>query len=237
MTVTVVIPSRLGSTRLPQKALADLGGAPMIVRVWEQARRSAASRVLVVTEDTAIAEAILAVGGEVRLTGPARNGTERVAGVAPELDGDVVVNVQGDEPFVEPELITRLAEHVRPDRPIVTAATPLLEDVGNPARVKVWTREDGLARGFSRRPIPEGGPYWLHLGIYAFYRPLLPTLVALPPSEWELAESLEQLRWLHAGYPITVVPTSAAAPGIDTPEDLARARAAWPQFNSLRGVP
>lgn len=227
MRIAVVIPSRLGSTRLPNKALADIHGAPMIVRVWERACLSGADRVVVATEDEAILAAIQAVGGEAVLTGPAQNGTERVAMVAGALGCDVVVNVQGDEPLLDPALVRAVATAVRPEVPITTAAAPLPDGHEDPARVKVVVNRHGHALYFSRMAIPRGGPYRLHLGIYGFYAPLLPTLRALPPSPLEQAESLEQLRWLEAGYVIGVVPTTHAAAGVDTPADLDRVRAAW----------
>lgn len=211
----------MASTRLPGKPLADLGGTPMIVRVWERARL-AVDRVVVATDDEAIAAAVRDAGGEVVMTGDCVNGTARCA--AAKVDADVIVNVQGDEPFVDPAHIRAVAEAITTHRPIATVAAPLRGDAQDPARVKVVFDPGGRALYFSRAPIPSGGPWWLHVGLYAFSRDVLERVVHLPPSPLEQAERLEQLRWLEAGYPIHVVQVDGAEGGIDTPADLDRAR-------------
>ncbi|MES2639635.1 MAG: 3-deoxy-manno-octulosonate cytidylyltransferase [Myxococcota bacterium] len=224
--VLAVIPARFASTRLPGKALADLAGTPMVVRVWERVRRAEGiDRVIVATDDMRIAEVVRARGGEVVMTGPCVSGTDRVAEAARNRGARVVVNVQGDEPFVDPTDITRVAAAVSDSTPIATAATPLTEGVEDPSRVKVVCDEAGRALYFSRQPIPHGGPWRLHVGLYAFTAAALEALAGLPPSFLEKAERLEQLRWLEAGYRIRVVAIPQGPPSVDTPADLAQARA------------
>lgn len=215
-----MIPARYGSSRLPGKALADLGGSPMVVHVWRRARM-ALEHVVVATDDPRIAEAVRAAGGLAVMTGEAPNGTARVAAAA--VEADVIVNVQGDEPFVDPAHILAVGRAVDDAHPIATAAAPLA-DPADPARVKVVTDARGRALYFSRAPIPHGGPWRLHVGLYAFAREVLERVVRLPPSALELSERLEQLRWLEAGYPIQVVDVDRAEGGIDTPADLEQAR-------------
>lgn len=224
--VLAVIPARFASTRLPGKALADLAGTPMVVRVWERVRRAEGiDKVLVATDDARIAEVVRARGGEVVMTGPCVSGTDRVAEAARNRGARVVVNVQGDEPFVDPTDITRVAAAVSDGTPIATAAAPLVEGVEDPARVKVVCDDAGRALYFSRQPIPHGGPWRLHIGLYAFTGAVLEGLAGLPPSPLEKAERLEQLRWLEAGYRIRVVSVPQVSLSVDTPEDLALARA------------
>ncbi len=223
--VLAVIPARLGSTRLPGKALADLGGAPMVVRVWERVRRAEGiDRVLVATDDERIAAAVRSRGGEAVLTGECASGTDRVAEAARNTGALRVVNVQGDEPFVEPADIARVAAAVTEATPIATAAAPLTEGVEDPARVKVVCDDAGRALYFSRLPIPSGGPWRLHVGLYAFTAQVLAAVAALPPAPLERSERLEQLRWLAAGYRIRVVSVPAGPLSVDTPDDLERAR-------------
>lgn len=226
--IAVVIPARMASVRLPGKPLADLGGRPMIVRVWERARQ-AVDTVVVATDSPEIAAAVRAAGGDAVLTGECANGTIRCA--AAGVDADVLVNVQGDEPFVDPAHIRAVGEAVGA-APIATAAAPLVGDPAEPARVKVVTDDDGHALYFSRAPIPSGGPWRLHVGLYAYAPATLRALVRLPPSPLEASERLEQLRWLAAGYRIQVVDVDAASGGVDTPADL---KAAQTRF--LEGFP
>lgn len=224
--VLAVIPARYASTRLPGKALAELGGVPMVVRVWDRVRRAEGiDRVLVATDDARVAAAVRAHGGDVVMTGPCVSGTDRVAEAARSRGARLVVNVQGDEPFIEPSDISRVAAAVTDAAPIATAAAPLTEGVEDPARVKVVCDDAGRALYFSRQPIPYGGPWRLHVGIYAFTAAALEAVAGLPPSPLERAERLEQLRWLEAGFRVRVVAVPNATLSIDTPEDLARARA------------
>jgi len=226
--VLAVLPARIGSTRLPAKALADIHGAPMIVRTWERAVLSNATRVVVATDDAAIAAAVERAGGEAVMTGDCASGTDRVAEAARRLGWDgLVLNVQGDEPMIDPETISAVADAVRDGHAIATAATPLRGDATARSRVKVVVRDDQQALYFSRSPIPIDGPWLLHLGVYGFQFPVLQALSQLPPSRLERAESLEQLRWLEAGYSLYVAQVQHARLAVDTPEDLQQMRAMW----------
>jgi 3-deoxy-manno-octulosonate cytidylyltransferase (CMP-KDO synthetase) len=227
--VVAILPARMGSVRLVGKMLADLGGVPLIVRTWQRARAAVGvDRVVVATDDDAIAAACTAAGAEVVRTGECASGTDRVAAAAVALDlraDDVVVNVQGDEPFVDPAHVAAIAAAVGPESPIATGAVPLADDPSDPARVKVVCDDHGRALYFSRQPIPSGGPFRLHLGVYAFRADALSAVAALPVAALESSERLEQLRWLAAGWPIRVVPLIGEPLSVDTFEDLARARA------------
>lgn len=235
VTVTVVIPARFGSSRFPGKSLAMLLGKPLIQHVYEHARASrGVGQVLVATDDSRIAEAVKGFGGTaVVTTGPFRTGTDRVAAVARHVAGQTLVNLQGDEIPLHPELIADLV-------------TPFLEsgvgmgtlkrrltspvDVRNPAVVKVVTDRTGGALYFSREPIPhrrdhpaggrEAGVYYLHLGLYIYTRETLLRLAELPTGPLEEAEQLEQLRALEHGIRIGVWETEHASLRIDTREDL-----------------
>lgn len=224
----VVLPARIGSTRLPEKALADIHGAPMVVRTWEAAVRADVGRVVVATDDVRIATAVGAAGGEAVMTGVCASGTDRVAEAARTLGWTGgVLNVQGDEPLIDPDTIRAVAAAVHAGHAIATAATPLDGDPVPRARVKVVLRDDRSALYFSRAPIPVDGPWLQHLGVYGFAAATLQQVAALPPSLLERAESLEQLRWLEAGHAIHVAAASHARPAVDTPEDLERVRALW----------
>lgn len=232
--VAVVIPARFASTRLPGKPLIPIAGRPLIQHVWE---RCAAARgidsVIVATDDMRIAEAAFAFGAEVAMTSPKhRSGTDRVAEVARNLRGIThVINVQGDEPLVDPSLVSRLAKTMLADRAIqmITAASVfgVDEDIDNPNAVKVATSRNGDALYFSRSRIPylrgDGvRPVWRrHLGIYGYTTKCLLQFVRWKPGDLELAESLEQLRALENGVPIRVLPTKQVAVGVDTPADVA----------------
>jgi 3-deoxy-manno-octulosonate cytidylyltransferase (CMP-KDO synthetase) len=232
--VVAVIPARYASSRFPGKPLADIGGRPMIEHVY---RRAAEARgvdaVVVATDDRRIVEAVEAFGGVARMTGTShRTGTDRVAEVAAELSCAIVVNVQGDEPLLDPAMITAVVEPLRTDGEVVmtTARRPLTapEDLHNPHVVKVVSDARGDALYFSRAPVPygaEGGSQaFVHIGLYAFRRDFLLRFAALPQTPLELAESLEQLRALEHGYRIRTVVTEHHSIGVDTPEDLERAR-------------
>jgi 3-deoxy-manno-octulosonate cytidylyltransferase (CMP-KDO synthetase) len=242
MRVLGVIPARLGSTRLPNKPLQLLAGEPLITRVIQRVRQHDLTDELVVATDSPmIAE--VAERSQVRavLTDAGhRSGTDRVAEVAgrPEYAGaDVVVNVQGDEPFLSREALAGALDRVRGGDDIGTAAAPLEADLApDPGRVKVVTDARGRALYFSRAVIPHrreptdpaAGLYWQHLGIYAYTREALGRWVAAAPSPAELAERLEQLRALHCGLTIGVARLDRPAfPGVDTHDDLRRAEAHW----------
>jgi 3-deoxy-D-manno-octulosonate cytidylyltransferase len=226
MKVIAVIPARMASTRLPGKPLADIGGVPMIVRVWERARQATLPwRVLVATDDERIAAAVRAVGGEAVLTRADHpSGSDRVWEVAAALDHDVVVNVQGDEPFLEPALIDALASAaLEPGVDVATAAAPL-RDPGAPGSVvRVAVDPQGFALGFSRS-MPAQGRVLHHVGIYAYRRAALEAFVGLQPSPRERRARLEQLRLLDRGYRFAIVEIDAAPLSVDTPEELAEAR-------------
>ena len=235
MTVAVVIPARYGSERFPGKPLADLAGKPMIVRVLERARRArGVDRVVVATDDERIAAAVRAAGGEVVMT-PAdcASGSDRCARAAEALGPvDVVVNVQGDEPLLDPSAIEALAAaFADPSVELATLARPLGPgELESPTVVKVVRDLRGDALTFSRAAVGaarDGGPpaARAHVGIYAFRAAFLQQFARLPPTPLEKAEKLEQLRALEHGHRIRVLDTDHEAFGVDTPEDLERARA------------
>lgn len=233
-----VIPARWGSTRFPGKSLAPLCGKPMIQWVYERTAQAGLDRLVVATDDDRIREAVEAFGGEVVMTRADHpSGTDRVAEAAAAAGADVVVNIQGDEPLIDPGLVDRLAGLLADDPgwDMATAAVPVTDpgDVEAASVVKVVTAGDGGALYFSRSPIPhvrDGAPdpglYLRHLGIYAFQRPFLERLVATPPCPLEIAEKLEQLRALHIGARMCVVRTEGGGIGVDIPEDVPRAEAA-----------
>ena len=243
MPFIVIIPARLASTRLPGKPLADLGGKPMVVRVAERARLSGASEVVVATDHADIVAACAQHGVAARLTRDDHpSGTDRIAEVAAAMglpDDAVVVNVQGDEPLIEPELIAATAKLVSANVPMATAAHPIhrIDEVFDPNIVKVVLDNNGRALYFSRAPIPwcrdafarsretlpEGYAPLRHIGLYAYRNAFLQAYPMLPVSPLERIESLEQLRVLWHGHPIAVhVTHGAPAAGVDTPQDLAR---------------
>jgi 3-deoxy-manno-octulosonate cytidylyltransferase (CMP-KDO synthetase) len=243
----VIIPARLGSTRLPGKALADLAGQPMVVRTWRQAVASAAARVVVATDNQQIVDVVERAGGEAVMTSSEHvSGTDRVAEVARKLALDaerIVVNVQGDEPFIPPDNIVQVAVNLaaNPAMDMATLCEPL-DDVllHDPSAVKVVRGADERALYFSRATIPwyrdafANDPETVppspllrrHVGIYAYTVGFLERFVALPACELESAEALEQLRALYHGAVIHVADAALPpGPGIDTPADLERARA------------
>jgi 3-deoxy-manno-octulosonate cytidylyltransferase (CMP-KDO synthetase) len=232
MLIIGVIPARFASVRFPGKPLSPLAGKPMVLHVWEAARAARRlSRVVVATDDERIASCVRSAGGEARMTSPgARSGTDRVAEVARALPADAYVNLQGDEPLMPGENVDRVVETLLAgeSRAIATLAIPAPPEAGaDPNTVKVAAARDGRALYFSRSPIPffrSGEPgYRKHLGIYAYRADALAAVAALPPSPLERAESLEQLRWLEAGYTIWVGEAAGDSIGVDTPADLADA--------------
>ncbi len=245
---SVMIPARFGSSRLPGKALADVAGKPMIVHVAERARESGALRVCIATDDDRIREAVERHGFTAVMTRPDHaTGTDRIAEVV-ESQGfdpeDIVVNVQGDEPLIEPGLIRAVAGLLSdaPEAAIATACHPIrsVAEMFDPNVVKVVLDHEGYARYFSRAPIPwardafarstsalpPGLPCYRHIGVYAYRARFLSTFPRLAPSPLEQFEALEQLRALWHGFAIAVaVRHDAPHPRVDTPEDLERARA------------
>jgi len=247
MTYSVVIPARFGATRLPGKPLLDIGGKPLVQRVWEQAQASRAKRVLIATDDERILEAGRTFGAEVCMTSPRHpSGTDRLQEVAAQLDlsaDQVVVNVQGDEPMIPPQVIDQVAANLT-TRTAAGMAT-LCEEIGtyedlcNPDVVKVVRDANDVALYFSRAvipwprgyipggsgPLPESGQWLRHIGIYAYRAGFLTQFVGWAPAPQEVLESLEQLRALHHGVPIHVdIACATVPPGIDTEADLAAAR-------------
>jgi 3-deoxy-manno-octulosonate cytidylyltransferase (CMP-KDO synthetase) len=245
MSFTVIIPARMASTRLPDKPLADLGGKPMVVRVAERAALSKAARVIVATDHPQVMAACKLHGIEARLTRSDHpSGTDRIAEVAAAIalpNDAVIVNVQGDEPLIDPALIDACAARVNATTPMSTAAHAIhaIEDVFNPNVVKVVLDAKADAMLFSRAPIPWHRDAFAHdkstmpsaylplrhVGIYAYRQDFLLRYPALPSSPLETIEALEQLRVLWNGYRIAVhVTADAPAAGVDTLEDLERVR-------------
>jgi 3-deoxy-manno-octulosonate cytidylyltransferase (CMP-KDO synthetase) len=234
--VIVVIPARYESTRLPGKPLVPLAGKPMVQHVYERAKRAqTVHRVVVATDDQRIVDAVKAFGGEARMTrADHRTGTERIAEVAAHEKGDIFVNVQGDEPLIDPVAIdTAVAALLEePVAQIATVATPIRRagDIMDPNIVKTVLDFDSNGMYFSRAPIPWVRDtqqkihvsYWKHLGLYVFQRDALLEYPTLPRGELEKIEQLEQLRWLENGWKIRVVEVEHDAVSVDVPEDVAR---------------
>jgi 3-deoxy-manno-octulosonate cytidylyltransferase (CMP-KDO synthetase) len=235
----VVIPARYAATRLPGKPLVFLGGRPMIERVWERTRRAKkVSRVIIATDDQRIIQAAAAFGGEAVLTRPDhRSGTERVAEVAATMnsaENEIFVNVQGDEPLIEPEAIDTLIEAIESEEgvQVATLMVPIAKpaDIMDPNIVKVVLDFDGNALYFSRAPVPwvrdRNAPvhaqHMKHLGLYAFRRSALLDFPTLPLGDLERIEQLEQLRWMENGYKIRVAETAHDSVSVDVPEDVER---------------
>jgi len=244
----VVIPARYDSSRLPGKALADIGGEPMIQHVSRRASQARhVNAVIVATDDTRIVDAVRAFGGDVRMTAAShRSGTDRLAEVAATIDCEIVVNVQGDEPLIEPEMID---EAVAPfaGEPGLRMSTlrRRIEDPAdfvNPNVTKVVVDREGYALYFSRSPIPYtrqdslAAPAWRHVGLYVYRRECLLELSRLAPTELEQSEALEQLRALEHGIRIKVIETKYDSIGVDTPDDLTRVRSRLEQHASALGV-
>jgi 3-deoxy-manno-octulosonate cytidylyltransferase (CMP-KDO synthetase) len=238
-----IIPARFASTRLPGKALALIAGRPMICHVAERTRRARGlARVIVATDDARIRDAVAATGADVVMTRSDHpSGTDRLAEVVAGLDADVVVNVQGDLPLLDPRMVERLAARMvgEPGLEMATLASPIADEAEwrSPHVVKVVAGVDGRALYFSRAPIPwdrdgdrpAGAPLgWRHIGMYAYRRDVLLRLAGLAPTPLERRERLEQLRALEHGIGIAVVEWVEPEPVIevDTPEDLARAEQA-----------
>lgn len=238
VSVVVVIPARYQSSRFPGKPLADIAGHPMVEHVYRRAKAaSCVGAVLVATDDTRIRDAVEAFGGTARMTATShRSGTERLAEAASDLTSDVVVNLQADEPLVDPDAIDLAVDALRthPDLSISTIRCPLasISDLDDPNVVKVVVDTHGYALYFSRRGIPfcqgadagvSAGAYQ-HVGLYAYRRDFLLKLAKLDPTPLEQTEQLEQLRALEHGYRIYTVEIAQELVGVDTPEDLDRVR-------------
>ena len=243
MRAVIVIPARMGSTRFPGKVLADLVGKPLIQHVYEHARLAkGADDVIVATDSDEVRDAVTAFGGRAVMTSPTHvSGTDRIAEVAAGLDCDIIVNVQGDEPLMEPSTIESVIDLMEDgSADMGTAALRIRSDAAaqDPNSVKVVFGKDGFALYFSRSPIPYHRDIWKkgpgsatsgrgtrlfkHIGIYSYRKEALMRLAELPPTELEMIERLEQLRALESGIRIKVAVVDSDTQGVDTPEDLER---------------
>lgn len=248
MKVLGIIPSRYASTRFPGKPLIDIGGKTMIQRVYQQAKKaSSLSHVVVATDDDRIFNHVKSIGGEVVMTSSSHvSGTERCAEVIAKLDEkfDVVINIQGDEPFINPEQINQLSACFNDEKTDIATLIKKIdseEELFNPNRPKVVFDENNFALMFSRSAIPEFPSVkksnWLnehifykHIGIYGYRSDVLLKISRLPVSPLEQKERLEQLRWVENNYTIKVAETTYEATAIDTPEDLKKLLLSNPSF-------
>ncbi|GIV32581.1 MAG: 3-deoxy-manno-octulosonate cytidylyltransferase [Chitinophagales bacterium] len=239
MNIVGIIPARYASSRFPGKPLADIGGKSMIQRVYEQAVCALPGKIVVATDDERIFHHVRQFGGKVIMTRKEhRNGTERCAEACQLLGDsfDAVINIQGDEPFIEPDQIHLVASCLKDQQaPIATLVKKIhtTEEYLSPHVVKIVTDKNQKALYFSRAPIPAVFPrsdhssilhntFYKHIGIYGYRKEILLQIVKLPPSPLEQAESLEQLRWLENGFAIYVRETTRETFAVDTPEDLQR---------------
>jgi 3-deoxy-manno-octulosonate cytidylyltransferase (CMP-KDO synthetase) len=233
-----IIPARYASTRFPGKPLVMIDGKPMIQRVYEQALKADLDAVVVATDDVRIADTVRSFGGNVVMTSENHpSGTDRCAEALQLFEGDwkAVVNIQGDEPYIQPSQINAVASLLKNGAPIATLVKKIdsAEELSNINSPKVVLSNTGNALYFSRQPIPHQkgidisewlnhGNYYKHIGIYGYQSAILPELTQLKQSKLEMAESLEQLRWLENGYTIKTAETAENTVAIDTPEDLSR---------------
>ena len=242
MKITAIIPARYGSTRFEGKVLADICGKPMIQHVYEQTARSTlVSDVIVATDDERIITAVRKFGGRAEMTATNHEtGTDRLAEIAARIDSDIIVNVQGDEPLIEPGMVDEAVEPLTADPSLVMSTLKsrikTLHDFLSPNVVKVVTDWEGYALYFSRSPLPNFRDKWndlkdekfssgkllcyKHIGLYVYRRDFLLQFSQMSPTYLELSEKLEQLRALENGYRIKVIETSHESIGVDTPADL-----------------
>ncbi|MBI3754552.1 MAG: 3-deoxy-manno-octulosonate cytidylyltransferase, partial [Deltaproteobacteria bacterium] len=246
MNVVAIIPARYGSTRLVGKALLDIAGKPMIQWVYERAGKARLVHdVVAATDDKRIFDAVKGFGGKAVMTSAShKSGTDRLAEAATNIKCDVVVNVQGDEPLIEPGMIDEAVKPLVDDSEVdmATLKTKILdaEELNNPNIVKVVTDKNGSALYFSRYPIPyvreqgqEKNIHYKHIGLYVYRKDFLLKFAGLKPTPLEEAEKLEQLRALENGYKIKVVETKYNSIGVDTKEDLERVRGLWPNRKNI----
>lgn len=231
----------MASTRLPGKMLLDIAGRPLLWHVWQRVNQmQTAVTITVATDSDVIADTVTGWGGRALLTDPAcRSGTERIVSIVDQLHGDLVINVQGDEPLIDPDLLDQLVVVAQSADAAVTTPIFAIEhtaDIIDPNLVKVVRATDGTALYFSRSPIPfvrdvdqsdwlDAARFWGHIGVYAFRRDVLTTYDQLPVGRLERVERLEQLRFLEAGYRIQTVVANRPAIAVDTADDLRRVRA------------
>ena len=237
----IVIPARLESSRLSQKVLADIAGKPMLWHVYHCCQQvTKASEIHIATDSELIAQVVNDWGGTVWLTDSnCASGTERIVAILDQMDGDIIVNVQADQPFIQAELIDQLIETFEQSTPIPDIVTPIYSlsqaRISDPNLVKVIRRHDGYALYFSRQPLPyvrdipiqqwaTSAIFWGHIGIYGYRRTVLEQYHLLPPSPLESAEKLEQLRFLQAGKNILTFITNHIPVAVDTAADLEQAR-------------
>lgn len=252
MKITAVIPARFASTRFPGKALAEIGGKPMIQHVYERTSQAKlVSRVIVATDDQRIADAVRMIGGEAIMTsGSHETGTDRLAEVAHGLDADIIVNVQGDEPLIYPDMIDQAIQPFLEDSELqmgtLKTRIKCLHDFLSPNVVKVVTDNLGNALYFSRSPLPFFRDKWKdlkdesfccgkllcykHVGLYVYRRDFLLKFASMPPTFLEISEKLEQLRAVENGVRIRVIETEFESIGVDTPDDLAKAQERYRQL-------
>lgn len=252
MKTIIVIPARLASSRLPNKVLAEIGGQPMLWHVYQRCLKVTKAKAIHIATDSAeVARLVRGWGGQVWLTDPAcESGTARIVSILDKLEGDIIVNVQGDQPFLDPKVIDQLIAVFERTIPLPDIATPaclLTNDrIFDSNVVKVVMRYDGYALYFSRNPIPyvrdveatqwlNMTSFWGHIGIYGYRRQVLEEYDSLPDSPLEQAEKLEQLRFLQAGKSIFIVETSQFPLSVDTPTDLEKARAIYRSPSLLTG--
>jgi len=239
MSVLIIIPARMKATRLPNKPMADIGGVPMIVQVWRRAVESKVGDVIVACDGIEIAQAIVAAGGVAIITDPDHpSGSDRIwealnVHETASKSYDVIINLQGDVPTLEPRLLQELLEPLKDEQVDIATLAAVIEraeEHENPSVVKAVLalkdkKKSGRALYFTRCSAPYGeGVRYHHIGVYAYRRSALARFVALPPSPLELREKLEQLRALEAGMRIDAVVVDTVPLGVDTPEDLERAR-------------
>jgi 3-deoxy-manno-octulosonate cytidylyltransferase (CMP-KDO synthetase) len=240
MRTIAAIPARLASTRLPRKVLADICGKSLIQHVWERVKRAqCVDSVVVVTDSTDVMRAVESWGGEALWTSPDyQSGTERVASVLHEVQADLVLNVQGDEPLLDPAMLDALvARWTSAPCDLITPVYRITstDDLCSPNVVKVARAWDGRALYFSRNPIPyvrdwpleewlRHQSFWGHIGVYGYRRDVLARYASLPASPLQQAESLEQLRFLEAGYTFRTMETTYRSVAVDTQEDLEKVR-------------
>jgi 3-deoxy-manno-octulosonate cytidylyltransferase (CMP-KDO synthetase) len=227
-----VIPARWASTRFEGKVLALIDGKPMIEHVWRQARKcDALADIIIACDDKRILAEVKNFGGRAIMTSPDHpSGTDRIAEAVKDVSADIIVNIQGDEPLIRPEVITALAKALSDDStcPMATVIKKIDndKDIQDPNVVKVVIDKHQRALYFSRAPIPfnrdgkPGAQYYKHIGLYAYTKDFLKIFISLPKSRLEQIEKLEQLRVIEAGYPIKTVETTFETVGVDTPDDL-----------------
>ncbi len=230
MLIIGVIPARYASTRFPGKPLAKIAGKSMIERVYRQAEKADLKKVIVATDDERIKDEVLSFGGNVMLTREHPSGTDRIAEVADNEICDAVINIQGDEPLIEPDVINTVSESLRINTwaDMTTAVTEIIDnkEIDDPNVVKTVLSVQGKALYFSRSRIPysvkPGIKYFKHIGIYGYRKAFLTKFISIKPSDLEIAESLEQLRALENGFSIHVSVVGYNSIAVDSPEDAAR---------------